>query len=330
MYILKSDTNDAYFNLALEEYLLDNYNDDFFIIDVNEPSIILGVNQNAYEEINALYVKQSSIKVIRRLSGGGTIFQDYGNLNFSYIYKDDGTDLRDMGKVTKILAGFLREKLNIDFSFSKNNHLLISGKKFGGYTKLRVKDKILLHSSLVFSSNKKFLIDALKLGKAKHPDRALRSTHEQVTSISAHLEENISMDKFKDLFYNYILNVFPDVKEFELSETDKEGVNSLIKEKYSTWEWNYGNEIVHNYKNSFSSNAGKIEIYLQIEDQKIKHAYFRGDFFSQKSIAEMENLFTDCPYERTHVHNMVSKLNLADYIENLDKDEFVNHFFNNN
>jgi lipoate-protein ligase A len=327
MYILRSESNSAYFNLAIEEYFLNNFSDDFFIIDVNEPSIVLGINQNAYEEINALYVKQSSIKLVRRLSGGGSIFQDAGNLNFSYIYEDDGSDFFDMSKILNVLSGFLKEKLNINITFQGNKHILIAGKKIGGYTKLRFNNRILVHCSLIFSSNKKFLIDALKISKSKHPDRALRSTHTNVTSISEHLHEKISMNKFKEMFFSHVHNSFENSSIFELSENDKEKINALIKEKYSTWEWCYGQEFSYNYKSIFISNSSKVEIFLQIENNLIKNSRFCGDFFSQKNIKELEILFVDCPYEIGSVTKIVSEINLNSYIENIDNEVFIAHFF---
>ncbi|MDR2009038.1 MAG: hypothetical protein LBQ22_00970 [Bacteroidales bacterium] len=329
MFVLKSDSNEAYYNLALEEYLLNNYKEDFFIIDSNEPSIILGINQNAYEEINVLYAKKSSIKVGRRITGGGTIFQDQGNLNFSYIYKDDNSDLYDFKKISKIIADFLKEKLNLDITFTGYSHLLINGKKFGGYTKLRINDKILLHSTLVFKSNKKFLVDAYKLQQHRDYDRALRSTHEKVTSISAHLPETFSMSKFKESFFNYILEIFPDIQQFELSKEDNENIKELVKNKYSTWEWNYGKEIVANFSNRLSTKAGNVEICLQIEENVMKQVRIFGDFFSQKNIKDLEDALRNCVYEKNAIEKVISGYNLNDYLEMIDKDEFINCFFKN-
>jgi lipoate---protein ligase len=327
MYILKSDSSDPYFNIALEEYLLSNYDDDFFIIAVNEPSIIVGVNQYTQEEINSLYVKKNSLKVVRRLSGGGAVFQDDGNLNFSNIYKDESSSLNDFSRVSDLISDFLNDKFNVNASFSGRNDVVIDEKKVSGQARHRFGDKILHHGTILLSSNKKSLTDALKFNPEKYADRALHSNHDRVTNLTEHLTEHVSMGIFKEMFLNFIRSRFPEAILFNLSQNDLDGINKLVKNKYSTWEWNYSSEPDYNFENCFCSKAGSIWLYLKIEDNTIKNIQIFGDFFSQRSIKDIEAALTNIQVDRESIDLVLSKFDFKCYMEGIEKQDFINCFF---
>lgn len=330
MYILKSDSTDPYFNIALEEYLLSNYEDDFFIIAVNEPSIIVGVNQYTQEEINSLYVKKNSLKVVRRLSGGGAVFQDEGNLNFSKIYKDESATLTDFSKVSDLISGFLNEKFDVNASFSGRNDVVIEDKKVSGQARFRFEDKILHHGTILLSSNKKSLTDALKFNQEKYADRALRSNHERVTNLSEHLSEPVSMEKFKELFLNFIRSRFPEAIMFNLSQNDIDGINELVKNKYSTWDWNYSLEPDYNFENCLCSKVGSVWLYLKVEDNTIKNIRVFGDFFSQRGVKDIEEALTNIEMTKESIDEVLSKFDFNCYMGGIEKKDFINCFFSEN
>jgi lipoate-protein ligase A len=327
MYILNSQSGDSYFNVALEEYLLKSYSEDFFIIAVNDPTIIIGVNQNTYDEINALYVKQNSVKVVRRLSGGGAVFQDRGNLVFSSIHSDDDSALIDFSKVSAIISGFLKEKLNLDTSFSGRNDIVLDNRKVSGQARHKFENKILHHGTILLSSNKKCLTDALKFNPERYADRALRSNHERVTNINEHLPETVTMEKFRDLFINYVRSCFPEAKMLELSHDDIDNINALVKEKYSTWEWNYGNKPDYNFSNSVYSKNGNVDLYLNLEEDIITGIRVFGDFFSQKEMSEIENALVGTKCEKEAIKAVISGFDMKCYMEGVSTEEFVACFF---
>jgi lipoate-protein ligase A len=328
MYILKSDSTDAYFNIALEEFLLTNYDHDFFIVAVNETSIIVGVNQNTYDEINAIYVKQNSVKVVRRLSGGGTVFQDKGNINYSFISKDDGSDIDDFSAICNLILKFLKEKFDFKAEFAGRNELVFKGKKFSGNAKLKINDKILHHGTLLFDSNMKFLLDALKLNPNKHTDRALRSNHEKVTNIHNHLEEKNTIEKIQDLFLNFVRNEYPDAKPFELSNEDKEKVNKLVEEKYSQWSWNFGEETKFDIKKTLTSKVANLDSLISLdEENRIKSIRIFGDFFSQKSISDIEDKLIGCKFVKSEVKNKLIEFDFSCYMSGISIDDFITKLF---
>lgn len=329
MYILKSESTDPYFNIALEEYLLSNYKEDFFIVAVNEPSIIVGVNQNTNDTINALYVKVNKLKVVRRLSGGSAVFQDEGNLNFSNIYTDSSATLIDFTRITELIIEFLKTKFNIEANASGRNNILIDGKKISGQARARFGEKILNHGTLLLSSNKKSLVDALKFNEEKYKDQKLKSNLERITNINEHIEGSITMDKFIDLFLNFIQSKFPQAQRFNLSHDDINAVNELVNLKYSNWDWNYGNIPEYNINTSLNTVDGFVSMYLNVVEDKIKNIKIYGDFFSQLNISDLENVLVGVKYEKSEIEKALANLDFNCYMKGIDKQDFISHLFKN-
>lgn len=327
MYILKSESKDAFFNVALEEYLLNNYEDDFFIIAINEPSIIIGANQSTTEEINSLYVKMNNIKVVRRLSGGGAVFQDEGNLNFSCIYKDEDSSLIDFSKVSDLISEFFNNNFDVEAKFSGRNDVAIEGKKVSGQARFRFKNKILHHGTMLLSSNKKCLTDSLKFNPDKYFDRTLSSNHERMTNLNEHLSESISIEKFKQLFLNFIRNRLPESPMFNLSQKDIDAVNELVKNKYSTWDWNYGSELDYNFTNCIFTKAGSVCLYLKTDNITIQGIRIFGDFFAQKPVVDLESALIEKTYDEKSIRAAISDFDLNYYMEGIDIEDFIKCFF---
>ncbi|MBN2778178.1 MAG: lipoate--protein ligase [Bacteroidales bacterium] len=323
MLLIKSESTDAYFNIALEEYLINNYDEEFFIIAVNEPSIIVGSNQYTYDEINALYVKQNNVKVVRRLSGGGTVFQDHGNINFSHIYFDDGSKLNDFSKVCDIILNFVNSKMGIDAKFAGRNDLVIDDKKFSGHARLRLNGKILHHGTLLFSSNMTSLTDSLKFNPEKYADRSLRSNHQRVTNLVEHLPQSISLEKTYDMFWNYLRSIFPESKVYVLNHEDVDNVKKLVADKYSTWDWNYGSEVNLPLFNTAAHKYGNFEIYLESDNNKIKQIRIFGDFFSKENMADIENALIGCEINASAAKNALKNLDFNNYMSGISLEEFV-------
>ena len=197
MLCIKSTTQNPAFNLATEEYLLRNKDEECFYLYINGPSIIVGKHQNTLAEINIDYVKAQNIDVIRRLSGGGAVFHDPGNLNFTFIKKGEKDQLVDFRKYTKPILDVL-QSLGVKARFEGRNDLTIEGKKFSGNAEHVYKNKILHHGTLLFSSKLPDLSQALKVNPLKYKDKAVKSVRSRVTNISEHLKESITLEEFEN------------------------------------------------------------------------------------------------------------------------------------
>lgn len=328
MRIIKSNSTDAYFNMAIEEYLINKYEGDFIIISTNEPSIVVGKNQNTYDEVNALYVQQNKTKVVRRMTGGSTVFQDHGNVNISKIYKDDGSKLGDFSKLSEIIVAFLKSKFDLETEYHGRNILIAGGKKFSGHVRTRIGNKLLHHGTILFSSNLKSLTNALKVNNNKYHDNTLRSTHENVTNLSEHIPEGTSLEEFENLFTNYIRNAYPDSKPMELSHEDIEGVQKLVDEKYSTYLWNYGPQVDFTLKKSYNSIKSNLDLYILLEEETIKNIRICGDFFSQKDLKDIEENLIECKFEKNAVTKVLSNFEHNDYFYGITQIELIDTFFN--
>ena len=326
MLCIRSRTNDPAFNLATEEYLLKNKSEDCFYLYINDPSIIVGKHQNSLAEINVDYVKDNNVTVIRRLSGGGAVFHDPGNLNFTFIKKEESGKTVDFKKYTQPILDVLQD-IGVNAKFEGRNDLTIEGKKFSGNAKHFYKDKILQHGTLLFSSKLPDLSAALKVNPLKFKDKAVKSVRSRVTNISEHLPKAISLAKFEELIIDHVKSMYDDSVFYELSENDIKEINKLILNKYGTWDWNFGTSPQYNFQKGIKTKGGHIEVNLQVQKGVILEAKIFGDFFNIKDISELENLLKGLAHEKDIIRNKLEKAGLENYISNVDLAEFVEGMF---
>ena len=257
MLLIYNDKTNPYFNLAMEEYLLKNFNEDMFILWRNEPSIIVGKNQNTISEINLDYVKEHNIPVVRRQSGGGAVFHDLGNINFTFIANNNNS-FSDFKRFTLPIIDLLKT-LNINAEFSGRNDLLIDGKKFSGNAQYNYKDKVMHHGTLLFSSQISDMSKALRVKPIKFEDKGIKSVKSRVTNISEHLSTPMDVLEFKNLLMDYLEKTNSDNKYYHLTDYDINEINKLVSQKYNTWDWNFGNSPKYSLHNELKYSGGNIE-----------------------------------------------------------------------
>ncbi|MCX6248614.1 MAG: lipoate--protein ligase [Bacteroidetes bacterium] len=327
MLIIRRHNTDPYFNLATEEYVLKEIRDDSFMLWRNEPSIIVGKHQNTLAEINLDYVRENKIKVVRRLSGGGAVFHDLGNLNFTFTMQGEGNNLIDFRKYTEPILEVL-VKLGIDARFEGRNDLTIDGKKFSGNAMHIWKNKVLSHGTLLFSSHMPDLSGALNADPLKFKDKAVKSVRSRVTNISEHLTEPMDVMEFSTLIENHIMEKYPDATLYELSEKDHERIREMVASKYETWEWNFGYSPQYNFKKVLrTQNSGTLEFNIDVADGIIRDIRIFGDYFNSCDTEEIENILKDLPHNEKKIREALAPCNIGDYFSNLTLDEFMNGMF---
>lgn len=326
MLCLRSRTNSPAFNLATEEYLLNNKPEDCFYLYINSPSIIVGKHQNSLAEINVDYVKENNIDVIRRLSGGGAVFHDPGNLNFSFIMTEQEDKSGDFRKYTQPILDVLKS-LGVDAKFEGRNDMTIQGKKFSGNAKCFYNGKVLQHGTILFSSKLPDLSQALKLNPLKYRDKAVKSISSRVTNISDHLGSKISLEEFEERIINHVRTMYEDSEIYELTTDDIEAINKLVKEKYGTWEWNFGHSPKYNLQKGIKTTGGHIEINLEVKKGEIKNVKIFGDFFNIREVSELENLLIGLPHERNQIEKLFTTIGIENYLTNVRLEEFVEGMF---
>lgn len=321
MLLINNDNTNPYFNFALEEYLLKKTDKDLFRLWMCDPCVSVGKNQNTISEINSDYVRKNSIPIVRRQSGGGAVFHDLGNLNFTFISCNNNS-FSDFKRFTQPIIDLLKT-LGINAEFSGRNDLLIDGKKFSGNAQYNYKNKVIHHGTLLFSSQISNLSNALKVKPIKLESKGIKSVKSRVTNISEHLDKPMNISEFRDLVMNYVFSLNSNNSYFNLTEKDIENVNKLSKEKYSTWEWNFGNSPNYSLVNELRYIGGTLEFHLNVSKGFITDIKFFGDFFGKKDTSNVEDLLIGVKHEEESLKEKLNNINIDDYFLGSDVNVLV-------
>lgn len=317
---------DPMINLALEEYVLQNFGekDSFLLFYINQPSIIIGKNQNTIEEVNTEYVEKNNIKVVRRLSGGGAVYHDAGNLNYSFITKDDGDSFHNFAKFTEPIVTALN-RLGVPAELIGRNDLLINGKKFSGNAQFLTKGRMFSHGTLMFDSEIDHVVDALNVSEEKIKSKGIKSIRSRVTNILDHLEKKITMDEFKELILCSIFNVgnIDDVPRYELTEEDWTNVHKISEERYQQWEWNYGRSPAYNVKASHKFPSGLLDVRLDVKKGIIENCKIYGDFFGIGNVEDIEHKLIGVRHDKNSVKAALEDLDVPHYLGKITLEDFV-------
>ncbi|MBN2214639.1 MAG: lipoate--protein ligase [Bacteroidales bacterium] len=279
MICILSNTDDPYFNLAAEEYLLKNPDEEVFMLWQCDSAIVTGKHQNALAEINYPYVRKNGIKVARRLSGGGTVFHDKGNVNFTFIRNGEKGKLVDYERHMIPVINILK-KMGINVQPGNKNEIFLEGKKISGNAEHIYKERILHHGTLLFDSDIDRLNRAIKVIPGKYHDKAVRSNRSNVTNIMQHLDEKITVEEFRIRLFHDVMNLNPDARLYHFSSTDLLNVNHLVRQKYSTWEWIYGYSPAYRFENRIALEGKVINIKLDVGNGIIRSAAVSGDLLT--------------------------------------------------
>lgn len=326
MNIVRSNTSNPAFNLATEEFLMNHKQDNWFYLYINAPSIIVGKHQNSLAEINVDYVKENNVIVIRRTTGGGAVFHDPGNLNFTFIMKEHPGETADFRKYTQPIIDVL-QAMDVDAKFEGRNDMTIEGKKFSGNAKAFYNGKILQHGTLLFNSTLPNLSQALKLNPLKYRDKAVKSISSRVTNISEHLKHDITLEEFEKRIVDHVRTMYADAKVYELTEEDRAAIQKLVDEKYGTWDWNFGNSPKYNFQKGIKTSGGHVEVNLEVRKGQIEEVKIFGDFFNTRDVSELEDLLRGAPHEREKIRDVLSTVGIEKYLNNVTVDEFVEGMF---
>ncbi|MGL4913011.1 MAG: lipoate--protein ligase, partial [Romboutsia sp.] len=300
---------------------LKNTNEDIFLLWRNDSAIIVGKNQNTLSEINYDYVKENKINVVRRQSGGGAVFHDLGNINFTFIACNNNS-FSDFKRFTMPIIDALKG-LGINAEFSGRNDLLIDGKKFSGNAQYNYKNKVMHHGTLLFSSQINDLSNALKVKASKFEGKSVKSVKARVTNISDHINNPMDMLEFKDYLMNFVLNSDKDNYMYEIGEEDINNINNLVQEKYNTWDWNFGLSPKYSLNNDLKYPGGNVEFSLNVEKGLIKNIKFFGDFFGKEDVSFIEETLLNVKHNENIIKEVLSNIEINSYFLGADADILV-------
>lgn len=328
MKYIEIKTKDPHFNLAMEEYLLTSCKpeEEYFLLWQNSPSIIIGKHQNTLEEVNARYVEENDIHVVRRMSGGGAVYHDLGNLNYSFIIGNGQQDIFDFKKFALPIAELLQLH-GVDAEVSGRNDMTIAGKKFSGNAQFMRNRNLLHHGTLLFDSDLSRLEAALNVSGDKIVSKGIKSVRSRVTNIREHLAEPMDIDEFWQKLAAHIASRNDRWEPASLSEEDLDAINRLADEKYRQWEWKYGTSPSFNFKNSKRFEGGKLEVLLDVRDGLIEGCRFFGDFFSREKFPELESCLVGARYRKDEVGEILSRFRNDDLIMGISTEQILDTMF---
>lgn len=329
MKFIENTSIDPHYNLAFEEYIFKNldFNEEFVLLWRNGPSIIIGKNQNTVEEINMDFVKENNINVVRRVTGGGAVYHDLGNLNFSFIAKADKNDKIDFKTYNVPIIKAL-EKIGVNCELSGRNDLVIDEKKFSGIAQSIIKGRVLNHGTLLFDSKIDSLSKALNVKRDKIESKGVKSVSSRVTNIKPYVKDDIDVLEFKQVLLKNIFEYFNEpIEIYELSDEDRKNIQRMVDERYGTWEWNYGKSPKFNFKGYNRFEGGCVEARLQVENGFIDNLKIYGDFFGKKDIKDLEDKLKGIKYEIAAVNLALEDVDTDEYLGRITKNEFLKCLF---
>ncbi|WP_282067300.1 lipoate--protein ligase [Bacillus pumilus] len=315
---------DPMINLAIEEYCLKYLDPDetYLLFYINQPSIIIGKNQNTIEEINTKYVEDNGIKVVRRLSGGGAVYHDKGNLNFSFITKDDGDSFHNFKKFTEPVIKAL-EKLGVKAELSGRNDIMADGRKISGNAQFATRGRIFSHGTLLFDSEIEHVVSALNVKKEKIESKGIKSIRSRVANISELMDQKMTTEEFRKILLSYIFDTYGDVPQYQLTEKDWEKIHEISRDRYQKWEWNYGRSPKFNLQHSKRFPAGSIDLRLEVKKGIIQDCKIFGDFFGVGDIADIEKRLIGQQYDRKTISDVLEDMDMRHYFGNVSKEDFL-------
>lgn len=335
MYYVRNERNgeeihDARLNLAIEYYLLNKVQLDepILLFYINDNAIIVGKNQNTYEEVNTNYVEENDVTVVRRFSGGGAVYHDLGVLNFCFITKDDGDSFRNFKRFTSPVIEALHNMGVEGAELRGRNDLVINDQKFSGNAMYSKNGRMTAHGTLMFDSEINAVVGALKPKKHKLASKGIKSIRSRVTNIKPFLDDDFQYMNTKQFREKLLLNIFnvkdtSEVKEYKLTEEDWKSIEEFADQYTANWEWNYGESPKFDLERSERLSVGTVEAKLNVQKGVITEIRLYGDFFGMGEISDVEEKLTGIKYDAQSIREAFEQVDINHYFGNVDIKELV-------
>ena len=322
LYVNTGESRDPSLNLAAEEYVIRNiaHGEDILLFYINGPSIIIGRNQNTVQEINTDYVEAHGIKVVRRLSGGGAVYHDEGNLNFSFIAPHSKDNFHNFKKFTEPVIKVLN-KLGVPAELRGRNDIVVNDQKISGNAQYVAGERMVSHGTLLWQANLTRVGEALRVKAAKIESKGIKSVRSRVANITEFIPgEAMSVETFRS---KIIEGVFEgaEPRTYTLTDQDWEAIEKLADERYRNWDWNYGRSPAFDIQRETRYPGGEIEVYLDVAQGTIRDIKFYGDFFGQRGIEELEKALVGVRYAPDAINKALENLDISDYFVNYRKED---------
>ncbi len=355
----ETGSTDPYYNLAFEEYLFDHFlQDSILMLWQNDRTVVIGRNQITQQQVNIPFIEAHRINVVRRMTGGGAVYHDLGNLNYSFITDEVGSSVSQSLEILAVPIVEALRGLGLEASVSGRNDILVSGRKVSGTAQRAAHGRILHHGTLLFDSDEEMISGALRVDEEKFRGKGVRSVKSRIRNILLFLDEaalQLSPEKRSSLpadiskFWEYLrkaLNTNSDGAGTVSAEMLSSGVLSreslspeelppeMLKEisrlaetKYRSYEWNFGRSPRFEFSSRRYLPGGLLECFVDVKDGRISGIRFCGDFLARRPLDEIEEKLNSVPFEWHAVRDVLNETDLRPYFGDIENEAILDTLF---
>jgi len=274
MYCINSNTDNPYFNLAVEEFLLKRRTEEFLVLSINDTSVVAGKHQCIHREVNTRFVTENNIPVLRRISGGGTVYHDHGNLNFCFIRNCESGKQIDFQRNLLPVISFL-STFDINATI-QGSDIIVEGMKISGNAEHVLRNRVLHHGTILWKASLDTLQNCIRKDTSAYKTRAISSRPSQVANLAEKLNGFSDISEFRSSMLEYFLKTVPAAELYNLNGEEKAEIE-MLSAKYMTWEWNYAYGPEYEFRNEFMMSGKRVSCSLSVNDGLIKRCLIEGD-----------------------------------------------------
>ena len=320
-YLRNTHTN-PYYNMAFDEYCLEmlKVDEPVFYLWQNRPAVIVGFNQEVNTEVNLDYLQKNDIALVRRVTGGGAVYHDLGNLNYNIVGRSEDLE-RDYPEYAALMMKAL-QKLGVPATLSGRNDILVDGKKVSGFAKRVCKNRLMVHGTLMYNVDLDVLTKVLHPSATKLQSKGIASVRSRVTNLCDYLPNLSDIQQFGHRLEEVLSNHYAD-SEYILSEEELNRVQQLTDEKFARWEWNYGRSPKATLTHSARLACGTVEVHLTLAENRISSCRFGGDFLGNLPVTEVENSLKGVKYEYNSMYTCLSQLGIGNYFDGIQEEDLM-------
>ncbi|MFP3153164.1 lipoate--protein ligase [Lachnospiraceae bacterium ZAX-1] len=328
---IEPESTDASFHFSVEEYCMHHFpqNEPIWMLWQADKCAMLGRNQAAYVEIDMAKAKKNGIQIVRRSSGGGTIFTDMGTLLYTSITPffdgDDATKIAREIVAPPIVCAL--ENMGVEAVLKGRNDILVDGKKISGIAQYIKNGRLCTHGSLLFDADLETLSTVLRVDEAKIKSKALRSIRSRVTNLVDYMPHPCTMSEFMNILRHSLME-HENISNYMLSAKDITDIEKIRSEKYANPNWNMGNAPFFTFNNSKRFPDGKVDVFLEVKKGTILSCKIQGDFLGLVSIHPLEEMIEGNLYDYNEILPILHAVDLKPYLGNISLDEFLSCLFN--
>jgi lipoate-protein ligase A len=325
MLCINSPITDPYYQIATEEYLLKNSGDEFFMLWKSDPVVVSGKHQNVLSEINYRYVQESGIRIARRLTGGGTVYHDHGNLNFTFIQKGEPGKLVDFSRFLVPVIAYLNNR-GLPALQGPKHEILVNDLKVSGNAEHVYKNRILHHGTLLYHTDLNTLRKSILRTGGEYTDKAVQSNRASVANLSEYFHGKVNVEEFRNDFFDFMVKTFQgEITTLSIAQNDE--VNLLAEKKFRNPDWIFGWSPDYAFKNNFRAGNKSLSITLathggKVVDVKLESPEITGDILEWVKNELIGKLHTE-----QQVRQILSKAGLDQWVEQTDFEHLVYAFF---